>query len=128
MDEGRGGYTEARRQRCASALKTLDRTRRYTIRFLTPDVALAHVTHAIRGMLDESGREQPPHRELSSRCETAQRAPGGAWETQPAAQGGLYVFTARHYSYFYCAVRSRGPASPIRTSRLPKRPPPTTVS
>lgn len=33
--------------------------------------------------------------------ETAVRATGQAWETRPAPQGGLFVFSARHYSYFY---------------------------
>lgn len=37
--------------------------------------------------------------------ETAVRAPGGAWDTRPAPQGGLFVFTGLHYSYFYV----RGP-------------------
>jgi hypothetical protein len=39
--------------------------------------------------------------------ETASRAPGGSWESRPAPQGGLYVFSARHYSYFY--IRTPGP-------------------
>ena len=33
--------------------------------------------------------------------ETAVRATGQAWDVRPAAQGGLFVFSARHYSYFY---------------------------
>jgi hypothetical protein len=33
--------------------------------------------------------------------ETALRSASGMWEARPAPQGGLYVFTARHYSYFY---------------------------
>ncbi|MBA3641384.1 MAG: SgcJ/EcaC family oxidoreductase [Acidobacteriota bacterium] len=134
--KGTKAYTEARQKRFATALKNASIAPVDThIQFLKPDVALAHVTHEIRGMLDESGRELPPHRELSSRIflktdgkwlmtafhnttvataaaapsiqgtwrlvETALRAPGGAWETRPAPQGGLFVFTARHYSYFY---------------------------
>jgi uncharacterized protein (TIGR02246 family) len=133
--KGANAYTQARRKRFATALKNASIAPIDThIRFLKPDVALAHVTHEIRGMLDESGRELPPQRELSSRSflksdgkwlmtafhnttvataaapsiqgtwrlvETALRAPGGAWETRPAPQGGLFVFTARHYSYFY---------------------------
>lgn len=38
--------------------------------------------------------------------ETAVRAPGGVWDARAATQGGLYVFTSRHYSYFY--VRGSG--------------------
>ena len=35
--------------------------------------------------------------------ETASRPVSGAdeWDVRPAPQGGLYVFSARHYSYFY---------------------------
>ena len=33
--------------------------------------------------------------------ETAVRTPGGAWDLRPAPQGGLFVFSARHYSFFY---------------------------
>ena len=37
------------------------------IRFLRPDIALAHVTHQMSGMLDASGKELPPHPELNLR-------------------------------------------------------------
>lgn len=40
-------------------------------------------------------------------AETAFRSPGAAWDVRPAPQGGIYVFTARHYSYFY--VRGSAP-------------------
>ena len=33
--------------------------------------------------------------------ETAARAPGRDWDRRPTPQGGLFVFTQRHYSYFY---------------------------
>lgn len=35
--------------------------------------------------------------------ETASRPAGGTdeWDVRPMPQGGLYVFSARHYSYFY---------------------------
>lgn len=39
--------------------------------------------------------------------ETAVRTPGGSWQSRPAPQGGPYVFSARHYSYFY--IRTPGP-------------------
>ena len=31
----------------------------------------------------------------------AVRTPGGEWDIRPDPQGGLYVFSARHYSYIY---------------------------
>ena len=61
-------YTASRRQRFGTALKNASiRPVDVTIRFLTPNVALAHVTHEMRGMLDESGKELPPHPELNLR-------------------------------------------------------------
>ena len=33
--------------------------------------------------------------------ELAVRAPGGEWDIRPRPQGGLYVFSTRHYSYVY---------------------------
>lgn len=39
--------------------------------------------------------------------ETAVRTPGSAWDLRPAPQGGLFVFSARHYSYFY--IRGAAP-------------------
>ena len=39
--------------------------------------------------------------------ETAVSQPGGAWDARPVPQGGLFLFTQRHYSYFY--VRSASP-------------------
>ena len=61
-------YIAARRARLATALKNASiRVLDIKIRFLKPDVALAHVTHEIRGMLDGDGKEMPPHSELSLR-------------------------------------------------------------
>jgi uncharacterized protein (TIGR02246 family) len=61
-------YIAARRARFATALKNASiRVIDIKIRFLKPDVALAHVTHEIRGMLDADGKELPPHTELSLR-------------------------------------------------------------
>lgn len=150
--KGVNTYLEARQKRFATALKNAWIAPVDThVRFLTPDVALAHVTHEIRGMRDESGRELPAHRELSSRIflktggkwlmtafhntavatvaatpsiqgtwrlvETALREPGGAWETRPTPQGGLFVFTARHYSYFY--VRGSEPRARFADANKP---------
>lgn len=150
--KGAKAYTAARQKRFATALKHASIAPVETsVRFLKPDVALAHVTHEIRGMVDESGRALPPHRELSSRIfvkiegkwlmtafhnttvaaglaspslqgtwrlvETALRTPGGAWETRPAPQGGLFVFTVRHYSYFY--VRGSAPRARFAEANKP---------
>jgi uncharacterized protein (TIGR02246 family) len=61
-------YLAARRARFATALKNASiRVVDIRIRFLGPDVALAHVTHEIRGMSDDDGKELPPHAELSLR-------------------------------------------------------------
>jgi len=61
-------YIVARRKRFATALKHASiRTLETKIRFLRPDLALVHVTHEIRGMLDAKNRELPPHTELSLR-------------------------------------------------------------
>jgi uncharacterized protein (TIGR02246 family) len=61
-------YLAARRGRFTTALKNASiRVIDIKIRFLRPDVALAHVTHEIRGMLDADGKELPPHTELSLR-------------------------------------------------------------
>jgi hypothetical protein len=47
-----------------------------TIRFLRPDIALAHVTHEMRGMLDASGKELPPQPELDLRVWSKTTASG----------------------------------------------------
>src|SRR5713101_5827761 len=61
-------YLAARRARFATALKNASiRVIDIKIRFLRPDVALAHVNQEIRGMLDADGKELSPHRELSLR-------------------------------------------------------------
>ncbi len=66
--KGSADYIAARRSRFATALKNASiRVIEVKIRFLRPDVALAHVTHEIRGMLDGDGNEMPPHNELSLR-------------------------------------------------------------
>jgi hypothetical protein len=49
--------------------------------------------------------------------ETAVRSPGGEWDPRPAPQGGLYVFSARHYSYFY--VRGAGARSLFNDANRP---------
>jgi len=46
-----------------ATLKTLD----VTIRFIRPDVAIAHVTNEMSGVVNAEGETQSPHRELSIR-------------------------------------------------------------
>lgn len=107
LTKGTKAYTEARQKRFATALKNASIAPVDThIRFLKPDVALAHVMHEIRGMLDESGRELPPHRELSSRIFLKI---DGKWL--------MFVFTARHYSYFY--VRGAEPRARFADANKP---------
>jgi uncharacterized protein (TIGR02246 family) len=61
-------YLAARRARFATALKNASiQVINIKIRFLRPDVALAHVTQEIRGMSDDNGKELPSHTELSLR-------------------------------------------------------------
>lgn len=45
------------------ALKTRD----VTVRFIRPDVALAHVTNELSGLISSEGQTLPPHQELSIR-------------------------------------------------------------
>jgi uncharacterized protein (TIGR02246 family) len=53
-------------------LKTLG----VTVRFIRPDVALAHVTNELSGLLNPEGQTQPPHQELSIRVLVKDQ---GAW-------------------------------------------------
>ena len=43
------------------------RTLRLAVRFIRPDVALAHVTNELSGLLSPEGQTLPPHQELSIR-------------------------------------------------------------
>jgi uncharacterized protein (TIGR02246 family) len=66
--ESTADYLAARRARFASALKNASiRVIGTKIRFVRPDVALVHVTHEIRGILNSGGKELPAHGELSLR-------------------------------------------------------------
>ena len=47
----------------AATLKMLD----VSIRLIRPDVAVAHVTNEMSGVINAEGEKQPPHRELSIR-------------------------------------------------------------
>jgi uncharacterized protein (TIGR02246 family) len=47
----------------SATLKTLN----VTIRFIRPDVAVAHVTNEMSGVTNAAGEKLPPHRELSIR-------------------------------------------------------------
>jgi uncharacterized protein (TIGR02246 family) len=55
-----------------STLTTLD----VTVRFIRPDVALAHVTNQMSGLVAPDGQKLPPHRELSIRVLVKDR---GVW-------------------------------------------------
>lgn len=48
------------------------------IRFIRPDVALAHQTHEMSGMLSPDGQKMPPHRERSIRVLVKEQ---GRWLT-----------------------------------------------
>jgi uncharacterized protein (TIGR02246 family) len=56
-----------------SRLRTLD----VSIRFIRPDVAIAHVTNEMSGVVSASGDVQPPHTELSIRVVVKD---AGAWK------------------------------------------------
>jgi hypothetical protein len=49
--------------------------------------------------------------------ETASRSPGGEWNVRATSQGGLYVFSAQHYSYFY--VRGAEPRARFADANRP---------
>jgi uncharacterized protein (TIGR02246 family) len=56
----------------AVTLKTLD----VTVRFIRPDVAVAHVTNELSGLVSPEGEQLPAHRELSIRVLVKDR---GRW-------------------------------------------------
>jgi uncharacterized protein (TIGR02246 family) len=56
-----------------SKLKTLD----VAVRFVRPDVAIAHVTNEMSGVVSPSGDVQAPHTELSIRVAVKD---GGVWK------------------------------------------------
>ena len=55
-----------------ATLRTLD----VTVKFIRPDVALAHVTNEMSGVVAPDGTAMPPHQELSIRVLVKD---GGAW-------------------------------------------------
>ena len=66
--KGPAEYIRARRARFATVLRNASlQIIDIRIRFLRPDVALAHVTYETRGMLNDAGKELPPERELNLR-------------------------------------------------------------
>lgn len=58
------------------AKSTTAKTLNVTIRFIRPDVAVAHVTNELSGLVSPSGDQLPPHRELSIRVLVKEQ---GAW-------------------------------------------------
>ena len=61
IEKGLATVFETRARR--ATLKTLD----ISVRFIRPDVALAHVTNEMSGLLSPEGQTVPSHRELSIR-------------------------------------------------------------
>ena len=61
IEKGLAAIFESRAR--GATLKTLD----ISVRFIRPDVALAHVTNEMSGLLSPEGKPLPSHRELSSR-------------------------------------------------------------
>ena len=61
IEKGLATVFETRARR--ATLKTLD----ISVRFIRPDVALAHVTNEMSGLLSLEGQPVPSHRELSIR-------------------------------------------------------------
>ena len=70
IEKGLAGIFAARAKN--ATLKTLD----LTIRFIRPDVAVAHVTNELSGNVDARGERLPSHRELSIRVMVKD---GGMW-------------------------------------------------
>ena len=56
-----------------ATLKTLNTT----VRFVKPDLAIAHVTNELSGLIDSTGLKLPSHRELSVRVFIKE---SGAWK------------------------------------------------
>lgn len=61
IEKGLAGIFQTRGRNVT--LKTLA----MTVRFIRPDVALAHVTNELSGLVTPEGQTLPPHRELSIR-------------------------------------------------------------
>src|SRR5574341_1572669 len=75
--QGAAAIARARHARFATALKNASiRVLDVRIPFIRPDVALVHVNHEMTGMLDASGTQMPPHRELRLRVIVKER---GRW-------------------------------------------------
>ena len=58
------------------AREATHRTLNVSVRFIRPDVALAHVTNELSGLIGPDGQRPPPHQELSLRVFVKQ---DGAW-------------------------------------------------
>jgi uncharacterized protein (TIGR02246 family) len=70
IEEGLTGIFQTRGRRVT--LRTLE----VAVRFIRPDVALAHVTNELTGLVTPEGQTLPPHRELSIRVLVKDQ---GAW-------------------------------------------------
>jgi uncharacterized protein (TIGR02246 family) len=58
------------------AREATHRTLNVSVRFVRPDVALAHVTNELSGLIAPDGQRPPPHQELSLRVFVKE---GGQW-------------------------------------------------
>lgn len=58
------------------AREATHRTLNVSVRFIRPDVALAHVTNELSGLIAPDGQRPPPHQELSLRVFVKE---DGAW-------------------------------------------------
>ena len=58
------------------AREATHRTLNVSVRFVRPDVALAHVTNELSGLIAPDGQRPPPHQELSLRVFVKE---GGEW-------------------------------------------------
>jgi uncharacterized protein (TIGR02246 family) len=58
------------------AREATHRTLNVSVRFIRPDVALAHVTNELSGLISPDGQRPPPHQELSLRVFVKD---GGQW-------------------------------------------------
>ena len=72
IENGLAGIFAARAK--TATLRTLD----VTVRFISPDVVVAHVTNELSGLVSPEGERLPPHRELSVRVMVREH---GRWLT-----------------------------------------------
>ena len=85
-------------------------------------VAMALATVLMFGCrsVGSAGTERTDHATMKGAwrlIDTAVRVPGQPWDVRPAPQGGLFVFSGRHYSFFY--VRGTSPRPTFADANRP---------